>query len=80
MPVLFEEADGVYIKLQEKDRKDEKQDKAEIKIRIAYDRWKKTGPDRYPLENKVVVARFSKAKEFQEYREQRLHRSMIWMK
>lgn len=41
MPVLFEEADGVYIKLQEKDRKDEKQDKAEIKIRIAYDRWKK---------------------------------------
>ena len=69
VPVLFEEADGVYIKLQGKDRKKEKQDKAEIKIGIAYDGWRKTGPDRYALENKVVVAGFSKAKEFQEYRE-----------
>ena len=69
VPVLFEEADGVYIKLQGKDRKKEKQDKAEIKIGIAYDGWRKAGPDRYVLENKVVVAGFSKAKEFQEYRE-----------
>ena len=69
VPVLFEEADGVYIKLQGKDRKKEKQDKAEIKIGIAYDGWRKTGPERYELENKVVVAGFSKAKEFQEYRE-----------
>ena len=68
-PVLFEEADGVYIRLQGKDRKKEKQDKAEIKIGIAYDGWRKTGPERYELENKVVVAGFSKAKEFQEYRE-----------
>lgn len=52
-----------------KDRKKEKQDKAEIKIGIAYDGWRKTGPERYALENKVVVAGFSKAKEFQEYRE-----------
>ena len=69
VPVLFEEADGVYIKLQGKDRKKEKQDKAEIKIGIAYDGWRKTGPERYALENKVVVAGFSKAKEFQDYRE-----------
>ena len=69
VPVLFEEADGVYIKLQGKDRKKEKQDKAEIKIGIAYDGWREAGPDRYVLENKVVVAGFSKAKEFQEYRE-----------
>lgn len=69
VPVLFEEADGVYIKLQGKDRKKEKQNKAEMKIGIAYDGWRKTGPERYALENKVVVAGFSKAKEFQEYRE-----------
>lgn len=69
VPVLFEEADGVYIKLQGKDRKKEKQDKAEIKIGIAYDGWRRIGPERYALENKVVVAGFSKAKEFQEYRE-----------
>ena len=69
VPVLFEEADGVYIKLQGKDRKKEKQDKAEIKIGIAYYGWRRSGADRYVLENKVVVARFSKAREFQEYRE-----------
>ena len=69
VPVLFEEADGVYIKLQGKDRKKEKKDKAEIKIGIAYDGWRRIGPNRYELENKVVVAGFSKAKEFQEYRE-----------
>lgn len=69
VPVLFEEADGVYLKLQGKDRKKAKQDKAEMKVGIAYDGWRKTGPDRYALENKVVVAGFSKAKEFQEYRE-----------
>ena len=69
VPVLFEDADGVYIKLQGKDRKEAKRDKAEIKIGIAYDGWKKTGKDRYELSNKVVVAGFARAKEFQEYRE-----------
>ena len=69
VPVLFEEADGVYIKLQGKDRKRTGQDKAEIKVGIAYDGWKKTGKDRYELPNKVVVAGFAKAREFHEYRE-----------
>ena len=69
VPVLFEEADGVYINLQGKDRKNARQDKAEMKIGIAYDGWRKTGPNRYALENKVVVAGFSKAKEFHESRE-----------
>ena len=68
-PVLFEEADGVYINLQGKDKKRQKQEKAEVKVGIAYEGWRKTGPDRYALENKVVVAGLSKAKEFQEYRE-----------
>jgi hypothetical protein len=63
-PVLFEETDGVYVRLQR-----EKQDKGEIKVGIAYDGWKKTGRDRYALDGKVVVAGFSKSKEFQEYRE-----------
>ena len=31
VPVLFEEADGVYINLQGKDRKNARQDKAEMK-------------------------------------------------
>ena len=69
VPVLFEEADGVYIKLQRKDRKNAKQDKEEMKVGIAYAGWRKTGTNRYALENKVVVAGFSKAKDFHEYRE-----------
>lgn len=63
-PVLFEETDGVYVNLQR-----EKQSKAEIKVGIAYDGWKQTGKDRFVLDEKVVVAGFSKAKEFQAYRE-----------
>lgn len=69
IPVLFEEADGVYVKLQGKDRKSARQDKAEIKVGIAYDGWKRTGKDRYELPDKVVVAGFAGAKEFHEYRE-----------
>ncbi len=69
VPVLFEEADGVYINLQGKDRKTGDHGKAEIKVGIAYDGWKRTGKDRYKLPGKVVVAGFSEAKEFHEYRE-----------
>ena len=69
VPVLFEEADGVYVKLQGKDRRKSGQDKAEMKIGIAYDGWKRTGKDRYELADKVIVAGFSHAKEFHEYRE-----------
>lgn len=63
-PVLFEETDGVYIRLQR-----EAQDKAEIKVGIAYDGWKLAGKDRYLLDGKVVVAGVSNSKEFQQYRE-----------
>jgi len=63
-PVLFEETDGVYIRLQR-----EEQEKTEIKVGIAYDGWKQTGKDRYALDGKVVVAGVSNSKEFQQYRE-----------
>lgn len=69
VPVLFEEADGVYISLQGKDRRKCRQAKAEMKVAVAYDGWKETGKGRYILPEKVVVAGFAKAKEFHEYRE-----------
>lgn len=69
VPVLFEEADGVYVRLQGKDRKESRQGKAEVKVGIAYDGWKQTGRGRYELPDKVVVAGFEGAKEFHEYRE-----------
>ena len=68
-PVLFEEADGVYVNLQGKDRKEGHQKKAEIKVAIAYDGWKKDGTDRYKLHEKIAAAGFANAKDFQEYRE-----------
>lgn len=64
IPVLFEEADGIYLSLQR-----EKQASAEMKVGIAYDGWKETGRDRYALNGKVVVAGFADAKEFQQCRE-----------
>ena len=76
VPVLFEEADGVYVNLQEEERKEtgkktekKRKKKAEIKVGIAYDGWKQTGKERYELQDKVVVAGISGAREFQEYRE-----------
>ena len=69
VPVLFEEADGVFVKLQGKDRKKAVRGKAEIKVGIAYDGWKRTGKDRYELPDKVVAAGFAGAKEFHAYRE-----------
>ena len=68
-PVLFEEADGVYVNLQGKDREENHQDKAEIKVAIAYDGWKNEGNGRYKLHEKVAVAGFSRSKEFQDCRE-----------
>lgn len=69
VPVLFDEADGVYVRLQGKDRKKSRRGKAEVKVGIAYDGWKQTGRGRYELPDKVVVAGFEGAKEFHEYRE-----------
>lgn len=64
---MFEEADGVYVRLQGKDRKRSRQGKAEVKVRIAYDGWKQTGRGRYELSDKVAVAGFEGAKEFHGY-------------
>lgn len=68
VPVLFEEADGVYVSLQGKDRKRSRQRKAEMKVGIAYEGWKQTGKSRYELPEKIVVAGFEGAKGFHEYR------------
>lgn len=62
--MLFEETDGVYVKLQREQKKG-----GEIKVGIAYDGWKETGTNMYSLDKKVVVAGFSNSKDFQEYRE-----------
>ncbi|NLN48901.1 MAG: ISLre2 family transposase [Clostridiales bacterium] len=66
--VLFEEADGVYVNIQGKD-KPEKARKLEMKVAVAYDGWVESSKGRYELRNKVVVAGFDKAKDFQKRKE-----------
>ena len=73
-PVLFEEADGVWLNLQGEDRKRRGFPKAELKLSIAYDGWKKEGKERYSLDGKVVTAGFIKAKEFHKIREAQIAR------
>ena len=68
-PVLFEEADGVWLFLQGKDRQKNGFDKAEMKVSIAYDGWKDKGGQRYELDGKVSSAGFEKGKDFQKARE-----------
>ena len=68
-PVLFEEADGVWLNLQGKDREKQHYPKAEMKAAIAYDGWKPEGQGRFSLDGKVVTAGFEKAEDFQKTRE-----------
>ena len=66
--ILFEEADGVWINMQGKDRP-KKGRKCEMKMAVAYDGWELQGKGRYSLRNKVMAAGFEEAKEFQKKKE-----------
>lgn len=61
--MLNEEQDGVYLKLQGKDRKTHGKS-AEMKVAIAYTGWKNTGKNRYEVSNKVATANFEPIDKF----------------
>jgi hypothetical protein len=61
--LLFEEQDGIHLKLQGQSRKEHGSSK-EMKVAIAYDGAEKTGKKRYRLTNKVAAANFESAKRF----------------
>ena len=61
--VLFEEKDGIWLKLQGKSRKEYGTSK-EMKLAIAYDGAKKVGKNRYSLTNKVACANFESVSAF----------------
>lgn len=65
--VLFEEADGVYLSIQGKDR--EKGKKQELKVAISYEGWKKVSKERYEVVHKLVCAGFEPAAEFRKRKE-----------
>lgn len=62
---MFNEQDGIYVKLQGKDR--DKKKSLEVKAGIAYDGWEKRNPksNEYVTTNKVVWAGVDTPKEFQ---------------
>lgn len=66
-PVLFEEQDGIWLKLQGKSRKQYGVSK-EMKLAIAYDGAEKNGK-RYRLTNKVACANFESAERFIRWKE-----------
>ena len=70
--ILYEENDGIWLKLQGKDRKEYGQSK-EMKVGIAYDgaTWErqKSGKPRRTLDCKVAHASFEPAKKFRESKE-----------
>lgn len=67
-PILFEEADGVWLNMQGKDRP-KKGRKCEMKMAVAYDGWMKEDKERYRLSNKVMVCGFEDTKTFMEKKE-----------
>ncbi len=60
--ILFEEADGVYLSIQGKDRK--KRKKRELKVAISYEGWQKINKEYYEVAHKLVYAGFEPAVEF----------------
>ena len=67
-PIIFEEADGVWLYMQGKDRP-KKGKKREMKVAVAYEGWKKTGKERYELVNKIACAGFEEGKKFYKKKE-----------
>ena len=63
--ILFQEADGVWISMQGKDRGKISR-KRELKMAVAYDGWEEQSKDRYTLRNKVMVSGFVSPRKFQE--------------
>jgi len=66
--VLFEEQDGIWLKMQGKSRK-KHGPSHEMKVAIAYDGAVKTGKKRYKLTNKVACANFEPAGQFKKRKE-----------
>lgn len=66
--VLFEEQDGIWLKLQGKDRKRYGVSK-EMRLAIAYDGVHESAKGRYVLRNKVACANFEGANAFVERKE-----------
>ena len=73
VPILFEEADGVYINIQGKDRPKSGK-KLEMKVAVAYEGWREAGKNRFELVNKIACVGFEDATTFYKKKEAMLAR------
>lgn len=71
IPVLFEEMDGVWLRMQGKDHKRMK--KQEMKVSVMYEGWDQ-GKNNSRLVNKTVLAGMEKSEEFHRKREAQIRR------
>ena len=69
VPVLFEEADGIYVPTQKRGRKKKVKEHKEILLAVTYEGWEKQGnTERHVLVNKHFVAGLSDSEEFNKLR------------
>jgi hypothetical protein len=73
IPVLFEEMDGVWLRMQGKDHK--RMRKQELKVAVMYEGWEKDGKENNRLSNKKVLAGMESSSEFLEKREAQIRRN-----
>ena len=71
VPVLFEEADGLWLTMQGKSRKGSSKGKKELKLGVIYEGWEKRypGSKEYKTVNKTAFAGYMKADEFKKLRD-----------
>lgn len=69
--ILFEEADGVWLNMQGKDRPKEGK-KVEMKVAISYEGWRTVSKNRRELVNKLACIGFENAKDFYEKKEKKI--------
>jgi hypothetical protein len=70
--VLFEEMDGVWLRMQGKDHK--KMKKHEMKVAVMYEGWKKDGKKNNRLVNKTLLAGMEKSEDFHKKREAQIRK------
>jgi len=71
VPILFEEADGLWLSMQGKNRKKSSKGKKELKIGIIYEGWEKRYPSskEYKTVEKMAFAGYMKPDEFKTLRD-----------
>lgn len=71
VPVLFEEADGIWLSMQGKGRNNSSKGKKELKVGVVYEGWKQRYPSskEYKTVEKMAFAGYMKPEDFRDLRD-----------